>query len=162
MTTFNCKGPGSYVIHLVSTEIKNIKLTSLIIRLFHQDNRTLQMILLLQQEISHGLQLQHMMVLVLWYFYQVPQISIAQTVDKQYICISYEEKTPTWYYKILYRYHQQFQIKNQFQCWLFSSFCIKKVHNAQQQYLCQKALAFISTLKLIGISQSNKLKKISP
>ena len=50
------------------------------------------MILLLQQEISHGLQLQHMMVLVLWYFYQVPQISFAQTVDKQYICISYEEK----------------------------------------------------------------------
>ena len=156
----------TYVIHLVSTRIRRLKilrkLTSVIIRLFHQYIGTPQMILLLQLETSHGLRSQNMMVLVLWYFYQVPQISIAKTVDKRYICISYEEKTPIWYYKIRYRYHQQFQIKNQFQCWLFSSFCIKKVHNAQQQYFCQKTLAFLSTLKLIGISQSNKLKKISP
>ena len=38
----------------------------------------------------------------------------------------------------------------------------QKIHNAQQQYFCQKTLDFISTLKLIEISQSNKLKKILP
>ena len=82
------------------------------------------MILQIQLETSRGLRSEHMMVLVLWCFYQVPQISIAQIVDKQYICMSYEEKTPIWYYKILYRYHQQFQIKNQYQCRLFLIFII--------------------------------------